>query len=129
MAIKGMHLGWIIVKDHAKSKEFFKSLGLKMSSQDSNYGWAEFSGKEEGGALLGVGQESPDCADYGAMKAGMNAVMTMTVDDIVATKAEFEAKGVKFLGDIMEVPGHVKLATFVDLDNNMFQLAQMLYTK
>lgn len=129
MEIKGLHLGWIIVKDHAKSKEFFKKLGLKLTSEDSNYGWAEFSGSEEGGALLGVGQESPDCSEYGNLKAGMNAVMTMTVDDIVKAKAELEAQGVKFIGDIIEVPGHVKMATFVDPDNNMFQLVQILHEK
>ncbi len=129
MEIKGLHLGWIIVKDHAKSKDFFKKLGLKLTSEDSNNGWAEFSGSEEGGALLGVGQESPDCADYGSLKAGMNAVMTMTVDDIVKAKAELKAQDVKFVGDIVEVPGHVKMATFVDPDNNMFQLVQILHDK
>lgn len=128
MAIKGIHLGWIMVKDHAKAVEFFKKLGLRLHTQDTSYGWAEFSGLEDG-ALLGIGQESPDCSEYGSVKAGSNAVMTMTVDDIVATKAEFEAKGVKFVSDIIEVPGHVKMASFVDLDNNMFQIAEMLDEK
>ena len=62
-------------------------------------------------------------------KPGNNSVVTLTVTDIVESKAELEAKGVKFFGDIIEVPGHVKMATFADPDNNVFQLVQMLYQK
>jgi hypothetical protein len=35
-------------------------------------------------------------------------------------------KQVKMLGEMMEVPGHVKLQMFQDSDGNHFQLAQML---
>lgn len=121
MKIKEIGLSWITVSDYAKSKKFFADLGLEMSSDSADFGWAEFKG--EAGAALGIAQENPQ---YGTTKAGTNAVVTFTIEDIVAAKKELEGKGVKFLGDIMEVPGHVKLATFVDHDNNQFQLAQIL---
>ena len=56
----------------------------------------------------------------------MNAVLAMTVDDIVAAKKELEGKKVSFIGDIIEVPGYVKMATFADPDGNIFQLVQEL---
>lgn len=126
MAIQSINLGWIIVKDHAKSVEFFKMLGLEVKSHVPEYCWAEFAGPK-GGALLGVGVECKDTAEsMGNIRPGSNAVMTFTVDDVEKSKAEFEKQGVKFVSDIIEVPGHVKMATFVDLDGNVFQICQLL---
>lgn len=127
MAIKSMKLAWVTVADIKKAEHFFANvLGLKVTSGDSKYNWLEFSGAEEG-LYLGVGQAHPK--DPSCVNPGQNAVMTMTVDDIVKEKTRLEAKGVKFLGDIMEVPGHVKLATFTDPDGNKYQLVQDLAKK
>ena len=41
-------------------------------------------------------------------------------------RAELEAKGVRFDGDTVEVPGMVKLATFFDPDGNRYMFAQSL---
>lgn len=117
-----MDLAWIVVSDIAKAKKFFvEKLGLKLHADSPEHGWLELSGAS-GGAMLGVAKESK----HTPLEAGNNAVIALTVDDIVATKKEFEKKGVKMLGDIMEVPGHVKLQLFVDDDGNYFQLAQNL---
>ena len=123
MNVKSMDMAWISVKDPKKAKEFFRDiLGLELRSEAEEYGWMEFVGKD-GGAALGVGKECPESSD---VKAGQNAVMTMTVDDIVACKKYLESKGVKFIGDIIEVPGHVKMALFADNDGNKFQIVQVL---
>lgn len=122
MAIKSMSLAWISTADIKKAKTFFtEKLGLQITTDSAEYGWLELQGKN-GGMALGVGTSTPECP----IQAGQNAVMTFDVDDIVETKKELESKGVKFLGDIQEVPGHVKLATFTDEDANVFQLAQVL---
>ncbi len=122
MAVKSIQLGWITVSDLEKAKKFFAdTLGLQVMSHDPKYGWLELKGKD-GGASLGVGQAQKE----GQFKPGHNVIFTFTVDDIAKTKKDFETKGVKFIGDIMEVPGHVKLATFVDPDSNIFQLVQKL---
>jgi predicted enzyme related to lactoylglutathione lyase len=132
MAIKSMKLGWIVVSDMKKTKKFFtETLGLNTTNESPEHNWMELQGKE-GGFYLGVGQFDAEdaCADKNDEcnddAVGMNAVMTMTVDDLVKTKAELEAKGVQFIDEIMEIPGHVKMVTFVDPDNNMFQLVEEL---
>ena len=120
MAIKKIDLGWITVKDIQKSKEFFtKKVGLTLDTKGSNeeHNWLELAGPQ-GGTVLGV------CTPYEDCKPGQNAVMVFTVDDIVQTKKEMEARGVTFEGDIMELSDNVKLATFVDPDGNKFQLAE-----
>lgn len=126
MAIKKISLSWVTVSDIEKAQAFFKDCcGLEVTGGSSaEHGWLELVGKE-GGALLGVGQARQEGHD----KVGVNAVVTMMVDDIVVTKQEMEKKGVVFVGDIMEVPGHVKLATFVDPDNNTYQLVQEIAQK
>ncbi len=123
MAIKKMTLAWITVKDLGKTKKFFSEiLGLNITSSSEEWGWLEMQGKE-GGYSLGLAQESKE---FESEKAGTNAVVTMTCDDLVKTKADMEKKGVRFIGEIMEVPGHVKLVTFVDSDGNKFQLVEEL---
>lgn len=126
MAIKKISLCWVTVADIEKAKKFFtESCGLEMTMGSSaEHGWLEFVG-QEGGMVLGVGQARKENQDA----VGVNAVVTLTVDDIVATKNSMEKKGVVFVGDIMEVPGHVKMATFVDPDNNTFQLVQEIEKK
>ena len=109
----------ITVADFKKAEKFFiETLGLKLKNKAPEYGWLELSGTE-GGGVLGVGQ----C--MGDQKAGVNAVVTFSVDDIEKTIKDLKSKGVS-VGEIMEVPGHVKLATFSDPDGNEFQLAQEL---
>lgn len=124
MTIKKMGLSWIVVADAARSKKFFtETLGLKLTSDAPEFGWMEVSPQGEAESCLGIGQYSPE---HGDVKPGQNAVATFVVDDIIAKKKELEGKGVKFVDEIMEVPGHVKMVSFVDPDNNMFQLVQIL---
>jgi len=50
------------------------------------------------------------------------------VRDIEAAKRALEGRGVKFKGEIMTLPGLVKLANFEDLDGNPLMLSQSLAT-
>lgn len=125
MAIKKVELSWITVSDIAKAKELFVDiLGFEVRSYEEKYGWMELIAPE-GGMALGVAQAKPngECAPE---KPGSNAIVTCTVDDIDASIKEFTQKGVTFVGSIIEVPGHVKMITFVDHDGNKFQLVQEL---
>lgn len=122
MAIRGIELAWISVTDMQKAKTFFQDkLDLTIHANTPEYGWMEFEGKD-GGCLLGVGTGSghPD------LKPGHNAIVTFTVDDIEKTRAELQAKGVTIVGDIIEVPGHVKMLFIKDEDGNFFQLCEPL---
>lgn len=121
MKNKGMNLAWIVGKDFDKTIKFYTEvLGLTLLSRMDEYQWAELQGKD--GAMIGVSVESEMCP----LKAGQNAILTYTVDNIEEVRKEFLEKGVNLIGDIVEVPGHVKLQLFTDSDGNMSQLAQLL---
>ncbi len=125
MMIKELSLCWITTSDLKKAKDFFgQTLGLRFVAKESNeaMGWYEFEG-HKGGMKLGVGKATPE----NSVKPGHNAIPTFLVDDIKKAKEHLISKKVTLLGDIMEVPGHVKLLFFTDFDGNKFQLAQMLH--
>lgn len=125
MKIKSISLGWITTKDLAQSKKFFTDvLGLNITSNDAEgWGWLELAPSTGQGMFLGVAQAQ----ENETHKPGDNAVLTFTIEgDIVAAKKELEAKGLEFEGDILEVPGHVKLVSFFDKDHNRFQLVEDL---
>lgn len=120
MSTKGTFLSWIVVSDIKEARKFFtETLGFKELCFVEEYKWAEFQGKE-GGSIIGVAEQDPQ------MKAGSNSIITFTVDDVVKAKKELSAKGAKMIGDIIEVPGHVKMQTFCDKDGNHFQIAESL---
>ena len=124
MNIKGIHLSWIISSDIKASKKFFtETLGLKLTEDNAEYGWMELQGKDDG-SLLGVGKYCPEYSKDD--KPGQNAVVTFTVDDLEASIKELTAQGVIFVDKVLEVPGQVKMITFLDPDKNKFQLVQEL---
>ncbi len=122
--IKRFDMAWITVSDCAKAKKFFtEMLGMQVRADTPEYGWVELVAKD-GGAALGIGQYNPQYSKE--VQPGDNAVVTFTVDDIVKVKELFAQKNVTMLGDIVEVPGHVKMLFFADADGNKFQVVQML---
>ena len=60
------------------------------------------------------------------IKAGQNACLTFTCQNIEKAQEELLKKGAQCKGAIQEIPGHVKLLTVIDADGNHFQLVQML---
>lgn len=123
MAIKRMDLAWITTSDIKKAQKFFtETLGLTELGFASEHGWMEAQGKE-GGLVIGIAQDN---VEDGESNPGSNAVITFTVDSIEETMKDLQKKGVKFLDDIVEVPGHVKMVSFVDFDGNIFQLVENL---
>ncbi len=116
-------MAWVIVADIKKAKKFFiDTLGLTTACCVDEHKWMELRA-HGGGVVLGVGECGPEDA---LVKPGQNAIVTMTVDDIEAVRADLTKKGVVFKGEIIEVPGHVKMIFFVDPDNNLYQLVQDL---
>lgn len=53
-------------------------------------------------------------------EAEANAIVTFTIDDIEQTKEDPLNKRIT-VSEIMEVPGHVNIANFMDEDGNSFQ--------
>jgi predicted enzyme related to lactoylglutathione lyase len=110
----------INVKEFGKAVAWYRDvLELTPVYTLDEMGWGEFATAVPN-FTIGL-QTDPDNAG----KAGGSTV-TLGVDDIVVTKTTLESRGVKFEGDINEIPGMVKLATFFDPDGNRFMLAQSL---
>ncbi len=123
MSVKEIGLSWIVVKDiKAAVRYYTEVVGLDLLEFNEQFRWAELQGRD-GGAILGIAQESPQ----EQIKAGQNAVVTFTVDDIEKVKEEMVQKGAKAEGDILEVPGHVKMQTFIDAYGNRFQLCEVVH--
>lgn len=64
-------------------------------------------------------EEDDECCEMGA-----GIIVTFTVDDLEKTIAEFKAKGVMFIDEIIEIPNGPRMISFIDPDGNMFQLVE-----
>lgn len=127
MKINKISLAWIATSDISKAKDFFaNTMGLEVSADSQADGWLEFKAAGDS-FLLGVGEVKEE-SENSPIMPGYNAVVTFTVDDLEATKKELEAKEVDIY-DIIEVPGHVKMAFMQDPDGNIFQVVQMIEPK
>ncbi len=122
MDIEEIGLSWIVVKDVKRAIDYYtKVVGLKLLEFNEQYGWAELQGSK-GGARLGIAQENAQ----EPVKAGQNAVITFTVDNLEKTKQEMGKKGAHFEGEVLVVPGHIKMQTGLDQDGNRFQICEVL---
>ncbi len=120
MLVKKMGLPWITVSDLQAAKKFYvEVMGFELFEENLEANWLEVKCGE---SLIGIWQALPNVYD----KPGQNAVLTFTVENIENTKRVLESQGIKFLGDIVEIPGVFRVATYVDADNNKFQLYQSL---
>ncbi len=120
MDVEGIKLSWIVVKNLSEAIDFYTDVvGLTLKERFDEYGWAELSGKD--GCLLGLAVEGK------GMVAGTNAVMTVRVRDIEQAIAHYKNRGAHLIGEIIEIPGHVKLQDFKDRDGNRWQLVQQLH--
>lgn len=127
MAINGIELAWISVKDLKKAVKFYTEVvGLKISEMNEEYNWAELSGVK-GGTMLGIAQIEAEEENSDAVFPGDNAVVTLTVSNLAESTKEMSAKGMQLHGPMVEVPGHVKMQMFLDLDGNKLQLVEKLY--
>lgn len=121
---KGIALSAITVKNIETSKRLFVDLlGLELKDYAPEYNWMEIGGDE--GALLGVGQSQECGADY-QQAPGDNAWVSISVENLEESKKHLEDNGIEFIGDVFEVPGHVKMALFNDGDGNRFWLCEKL---
>ncbi|MFA6916359.1 MAG: VOC family protein [Parachlamydiales bacterium] len=118
---RSIDLVWIVVDDFDQAIEFFtQKIGFVLDNRSDEMGWAELLGT--GGSRLGIARKS----EFTPINSGSNAVVTITVDDISISREELKRKGVNLKGEIMEIPGEVKMQMFSDNNGNLFQLVQLL---
>ncbi|HEX4736569.1 MAG TPA: VOC family protein [Allosphingosinicella sp.] len=93
-------------------------LGFKLLYKLDQAAWCELAtGVERVSVGLGENIE-------GSGRGG--AILTFGVRDIEAAKAAIVAKGVRLDGDIIDIPGMVRLLTFYDPDDNALMFYQDL---
>ncbi len=123
MKTKSIDLVWIIVKDFKSALKFYTEVaGLKVLEIQEEWGWAELAGHDGKGMKLGIAQQRPDNQD--PIQPGQNGVITLSVDNIDQACKDLAKQGANLVGEILEVPGHVKMQTVRDGDGNTFQLVQ-----
>ena len=111
-------LAWYPAKDLDKAKKFYgEVLGLKQLFEMQ--GWAEFSHAGDGAAAIGLSANPATAGQKGA-------TVVLKVDNIEQTRKQLSERGVKFEGEVEEIPGIVRLVAFRDPFGNLLQLAQLL---
>lgn len=111
-------VAWYGVKNLNEAKKFYgETLGLEKVFEMT--GWAEYA-HAPGATAIGLAEQP------GANGNPGGAVVVLRVDNLDRTRQDLASRGVKFEGDVEEVPGIVRLATFRDPSGNRLQLAQVL---
>lgn len=119
MAISGGNVS-IYVSDMDRAIAFYtQAVGLKLRVRIANE-WAELDAG--GGLTVGLHPANPASAQPGTVGA-IN--IELAVDDLDAEVAALQERGVRFPGAIQEYE-NVRLATFLDPDQNVLLLAQVL---
>ena len=112
-----INLSWYQVDDLEKAKRFYADvLGLKKTFEMD--GWAEFS-HAEGAASIGLNRMAQGDDVKGA-------TVVLKVNDLEESRRHFKKHGVEFEGEVQEIPGVVRIATFRDPFGNRLQLVQNL---
>jgi predicted enzyme related to lactoylglutathione lyase len=125
MKAKSIGLAWIIVKDFKKAVKFYTDVvGLKLKEMNEQWGWAELEGHDGEGMRLGIAQQRSQGQD--PIEPGQNAVVTFTVDNIEKAIQNMQKQGAALIGQVEEVPGHVKMQSVRDTEGNFFQLVEIL---
>jgi predicted enzyme related to lactoylglutathione lyase len=96
-----------------------EAFGFELIYKLDDWKWCELSTPIDG-VHIGLGQTDDET------RGGVRTRPTFTVADIEAAKAHLESVGAVFDGDIHEVEGMVKLASFKDPDGNALGLAERI---
>lgn len=125
MRTKSINMVWIVVNDFKKALKFYTEVvGLKLVENNEEWGWAELEGHDGTGTRFGIAQNRPENQD--PIQPGQNCVFTLTVDNLEHANQEVVKKGTTLIGEIIEIPGHVKMQTAKDPEGNLFQIVQVL---
>jgi len=99
-------------------KWYGETFGFKTLYKVDKMGWAEMS-THIPRVNIGLGQVE-------TITGRGNCKLTFGVKDADKVRKQLEAKGVRFDGPTVEIPGMVKLATFFDPDQNVVMVYQDL---
>jgi len=107
------------VKDLAKAQRWYAEvLGFEVVYELAEQGWCELATPSED-AKLGLSQNP-------ATRGSCEGVVSCGVQDMAAAKAQLVQHAVALEGDVVEIPGVVKLLYFRDPDANQLMFFQAL---
>jgi predicted enzyme related to lactoylglutathione lyase len=114
--VTGVDFVSVPTQDLARAVEFYGiTLGLRRSVHMPERNFAEF---ETGTVTLSV--VDPVKMGIGEFKPNANH-LALHVEDVAASRAELESRGVSFMGDVFDT-GVCHMAFFADPDGNMLML-------
>ena len=117
--VETIAMAWVVVKDLDRAIAFYKDvMGLEVFQHTPAMHWAEMKAKD--GARLGLAESN----DQEIISAGSNAIVCMNVKDLDVTLSVLKAKGAELIGEVIEIPGHVKMQYVKDESGNTFQCVQ-----
>jgi len=113
--ITGVDFATVFVTDYSRAVEFYgTTLGLE---QSADYGKIPGGELETGNLTLQVVEAAAVGQDF----APSTHPIAFHVDDVEATRAELESKGISFLADTLD-SGVCHMAPFADPDGNLLML-------
>ncbi|NQV14158.1 hypothetical protein HQ531_01775 [bacterium] len=114
---KQFDLVWIPVVDYERARSFYlDDLEFELVLEDQSTRWAEF--QISPGAKMAIhGTKATNANPIGAL--------VLEVDNLDKSELWLQGKGIKLFNK-EEIPGLVKLASFMDPDGNVIQLSQSL---
>ena len=115
MKITGIDFVCVPTRDYEKAAEFYGGvLGLEFRKR-----WGDMPAGEFQAGNLTIAVMQPDA--FGLEFRPHSLPVALQVDDVAAARAELEAKGVEFEGDIID-SGVCHQAFFLDPDGNALDL-------
>jgi catechol 2,3-dioxygenase-like lactoylglutathione lyase family enzyme len=114
----------LFVEDVGAAKEFYgRAFGLPLHFEDEVSAVFEFGSTvinllsaTEAAELIGP-------AKVGGPDSGARMQLTLTVDDVDATAAELQSRGVELLNGPMDRPWGIRTAAFADPAGNVWEIA------
>lgn len=128
MRTQSIDLVWIVVNDFKSALKFYTEVaGLKLMEKNEEWGWAELEGHNGTGMRLGIAQNRPKNQD--PIQPGQNGVFTLTVENVDQANRDLVKQGANLIGEVIEIPGHVKMQTVKDTEGNVFQIVEVLHAE
>ena len=110
--IQGLDFVGVPSQDAARSRSFYvDTLGLRPDDKSQSEVWA-------GETCFGIWEPASFGMEFAPQK---NAHPALHVEDVAAARKELEAKGVEFMGDVLDT-GVCHMAFFTDPDGNDLML-------
>ncbi|HJY62884.1 MAG TPA: VOC family protein [Ignavibacteria bacterium] len=107
----------ISMSDKKTMREFYiNKLGLNLLEEEDHF-FACAAGPIRFSFFAGAKK-------YPVNEDATGVTIILRTDNIIQTKEELTAKGISFLGDIVEAPGFMKYLTIEDPDNNLIYISE-----